>query len=254
MEEKSRTRFAILIALILAAAVAYSFTFSLFGGTPSVSLADVSSTSDVGSDGPVQSGDAAIQVEVTPETVQNVIATLTRYRSYSRAIQVEYLRGGAVVGTLSATVAADNGWTRVDLTSASGVEHTIIGNGVCYRWYDDDPDHVQLHAGEASDDLAQRIPTYENVLELEQERITAAGYESRGGVACVYVETVEDELGYQERYWVSVESGLLVSAETVKDGEVVYRMAAYQVESPLADPEGQFMLPDGTVVDQSVSD
>lgn len=250
MEEKSRTKFAILIALILAAAVVYSFTFNLFGETPSVSLADQGDASNMGSEDSSTPGDIAVLVEVSPETVQNVIATLTRYRSYSRMIQVEYLNSGTVTGTISASTAVDSGWTRVDLTTASGVEHTIIGEDICYRWYDNGMDYAVLAAGEGSEDLAQRLPTYETVLQLELQSITAAGYESRGGVTCIYIETEDAELGYLNRYWVSVESGLLVSAETLKGGEVVYRMTAYEVESPLADAGDSFTLPDGTQLHQ----
>ena len=251
MEEKSRTRFAILIALILVAAVVYSFTFNLFGDTPSVGLASGGGTTSLDPGEEVENTGAVIQVAITPETVQSVIEkTLSRYRSYSRDIQVEYLQGGKVTGTMSASVAVDNGWTRVDLTTQSGVEHTIVGDGLRYRWYNGDMDYIAVEAGDDSDDLAQRLPTYEDVLALEPDRITAANYESRGGVACIYVEVAEDDLGYLERYWVSVESGLLVSAETVKGDDIVYRMTAYQVESPLAGAGDWFTLPDGTVLHQ----
>jgi len=250
MEEKSRTKFAILIALILAAAVIYSFTFNLFQETPSVGLAGPGDASQSGDQDPSLPGDTAILVEVTPETVQNVIATLTRYRSYSRMIQVEYLNGGGVAGSLSVSTAVDNGWTKVELTGPSGVEHTIIGENNCYRWYNDEKEYVVLSMSEGSDDLAQRLPTYETVLQLDPNIITAAGYESRGGISSIYVETEDKELGYLERYWISVESGLLVSAETLKNGEPIYRMTAYEVESPLSDAEDRFMLPDGTRLHQ----
>ena len=135
MEEKSRTRFAILIALILVAAVVYSFTFNLFGDTPSVGLASGGGTTSSDPGEEVENTGAVIQVAITPETVQSVIEkTLSRYRSYSRDIQVEYLQGGKVTGTMSASVAVDNGWTRVDLTTQSGVEHTIVGDGLRYRY------------------------------------------------------------------------------------------------------------------------
>lgn len=250
MEEKSRTRFAVLIALILVAAVVYSFTINLFGDTPPVGLASGGNPSGSSTDVGPEPGDAPIQIDVTPETVQSVIASLSRYRSYSRIIQVEYLNGGTVEGTLSAQVSVDGGWTRVDLATRSGVEHTIVGEETRYRWYNSDETYAAAPADEAAGDLAQRLPTYEDVLALDKKRITAADYEARGGVSCIYVEVAENELGYLERYWVSVESGLLVSAETVKGDEVVYRMTAYQVDSPLVNAGASFTLPDGTVLHQ----
>ena len=85
------------------------------------------------------------------------------------------------------------------------------------------------------------------MLLLKPEDITAAGYEEREDQPCVYVEA-GTELGYTERYWISVDSGLLVAAETEKDGEVVYAVTARDVVSPLDETQGIFVLPDGTVL------
>ena len=247
MEEKSRNRFAVLIAVILTAAVIYSFAANLFYETPSVGLA-ASGVVDHNRE-PFTPDQFGIPVEITPETVQSVIEnTLSRYRSYSRTIQIEYLSGDQATGTLIAAVYVDEGWIRVDLTTPSGVKHTLVGEDGCYRWYDSESDYVSLPPEEGLEDLAQRIPTYERVLDLPQKRITAAGYETRGGVACIYVEATMDEPNYSERYWVSVESGLLVCAETLEGETVVYRMTAYEVENPLTGNGDYFALPNSTVM------
>jgi len=251
LEEKSRNRFAVLIAVILTAAVIYSFAVSLFNETPSVGLAPESGAVDH-EDEPSVPDQFGVRVEITPETVQNVIReTLSRYRSYSRNILIEYLSGGKSQGTLSAEVFVDEGWTRVDLTSASGVEHTLIGEEKCYRWYDSETDYIELPLEEGMEDLTQRIPTYETVLELPERKITAAGYETRDGVTCIYVAAAMDDPDYTEHYWVSVESGLLVCAETAKGEEVVYRMTAYEVESPLTGNEDLFSLPNRVMMHQT---
>ena len=58
------------------------------------------------------------------------------------------------------------------------------------------------------------------------------------------VETAEDALGYVMRYWVSVDSGLLVFAEKLQNKEPVYKMAAPVLDQ--AEPsEEEFILPDG---------
>ena len=63
------------------------------------------------------------------------------------------------------------------------------------------------------------------------------------------LSTVEVRRSRQiQRFWVSVDSGLLVAAETEKDGQVVYAMAARDVVSPLDETQGIFVLPDGTVL------
>ena len=68
----------------------------------------------------------------------------------------------------------------------------------------------------------------------------------RDGLPCVYVEARSPELGYVERYWISETSGLLMAAETEKDGELVYTMSSQEVVSPLDQAAGVFALPDGT--------
>ncbi|MFR4559848.1 MAG: hypothetical protein ACLT5P_00590 [Flavonifractor plautii] len=103
--------------------------------------------------------------------------------------------------------------------------------------------------GHSADLEGQRIPTYEDVLEMEQDAIAAAGYEEKGGLACIYVETGEDALGYVEKYWVSVDSGLLVCAEQWKGEELTYRMTSYAVSTDRTlFGLTEFALPDGTVL------
>ena len=102
-------------------------------------------------------------------------------------------------------------------------------------------------ADEYSADLeGQRIPTYETVLELDPASITAAGYEALDSLGCVYVETDTGD-GHSARFWVDTDSGLLVRAEQLTDGQVVYRMTASGLERP-APSDASFSLPDGTVL------
>ena len=80
------------------------------------------------------------------------------------------------------------------------------------------------------------------------DSITGTGYEEKDGARCIYVEVYREELGYLERYWISVSSGLLTAAETEKDGRVVYAMSSSQLVSPLAGGEDAFTLPEGRVL------
>ena len=102
-------------------------------------------------------------------------------------------------------------------------------------------------AGEITADDEQSIPTYETILDLPMETIAAADYRSTSGINCIYVETAEDDLGYVQRYWVSVDTGLLVASERLQDGETIYRMASLTADlsTPSTD---RFILPDGTVL------
>lgn len=89
------------------------------------------------------------------------------------------------------------------------------------------------------------------MLSLDQTQITAAGYEEREGTPCVYIEYRGGALdGYRQRYWVSVDTGLLTAAEILSGDDLVYRMSAQILQTPCPSGAG-FTLPDGTVLHQA---
>lgn len=242
MERRNRNILIALIAVVIVAAVFSSFGLGFFGvTTPTITLPTPAPT-ESGAPGGVEQPQGE-RVEVTPDTVQSVIAALSRLESYSRMV-VTTLEGESA----TATVWVDGGWTRADLTLPTGrTACTVVGDGTVWRWYDGDGRAVSWAADSSSMDVeGQRIPTYEDVLALNKEDITAAGYEDKEGSPCVYVEVAIPELGQTERYWVSVENGLLWYAETVVGEETVWSMSASLPEVPA--PAGDFTLPDGTVL------
>ena len=151
--------------------------------------------------------------------------------------------------TSQVQVWADGGWSHTIQTLPSGVvRHDLIGGDAAYYWYDGSQQYQSTPADEKSSDLAQHIPTYETVLELEPSEITAAGYELRGDLPCILVQVQTSGSKQLQRFWVSVDNGLLVSAESEEDGQLVYRMTAYApVQSPCP-TDGSFALPDGEVL------
>ena len=211
MDQKNRLIIAIAVTLLIVAAMFTSFGRSLFSmRTEHIQLPEpgASSSSQEGG-GSSQSAELFQRVEVTPQTVQSVIRTLERSTSYYWELTVEtFWTGGS-----SAT-----------------------------------SDYLTAPAEGGSADLAQHIPTYEAVLDADPEQITGTGYDdSRGGIPCIYVEVSAPGGERVDRYWISVESGLLISSETLEGEELLYRMTAY---SPIQScPSGTtFQLPDGTVL------
>lgn len=248
MEQKSRTRIAVLLAVVVAAAVFGSFGFSLFSTqTPQIVLPTVQQ--DVGSDSSsIPDDEQGLRVEVTVDTVQAVIASLERAGSYYRQLSVQtFWEGGS--GTTSVQTWVDQGYTFVRSVPPSGqARYALSSPDTVYYWYGGSSRWLTAPADSLSADLSQRIPSYEDVLNLDKQDISAAGYESYSGHPCIYVETHLDELGYLERYWVSTESGLLVAAQTVKEDEVIYSLNA---TTPIQTPcptDVVFALPDGTVL------
>ena len=191
------------------------------------------------------SGDGLTVVEIRPDTVQAAVATLERPETYQRELVVQQFWDNGS-GTMENTVTVSGGWTRVDQTLARDrVRHSVTDGRMTYIWYNSQRTVYAAQAGEISADMEQAIPTYEDVLDLPVEEISAANYQTLSNMNCIYVETAADAYGYVLKYWVSVDSGLLVAAEKLLDGETVYRM--WETSADL-DPtiESEFTLPDGT--------
>lgn len=248
MEQKNRLMIVIAIVTLMVVAFAASFGRSLFAArTPEVILPSPGAGSVDISNAGNQEQDYQ-RVEVTTQTVTGVIATLARPASYYRELTVEtFWTGGSSASQVQ--VWTDGGWSHCVQTLPSGVvRHDLTGENTLYYWYDGDEQYMTAIADEKSSDLAQHIPTYETVLELEPSEISAAGYELQGELPCISVEVRHPGSGLLQRFWVSVDSGLLVSAESEQDGQLIYRMTAYTpIQSPC--PTGaSFALPDGEIL------
>lgn len=247
MEDRKRTLFAVIIACVVVLAVLYSFGLNLFASRPQLELADPNATAGQNHGGKDPGNQGGIPVEITTNTVQRVVADLARYTSYSRTVTVTYYWGEGGVGSASAQVWANDGWVRTDAGLPSGTaEHSIVGENQLWLWYDDGTRVYHGSAREMTEDLMQRIPTYEDVLALDVSDITAADYMDYDGQPCIYMEARQSDLGYLYRFWISVDSGLLIASETVSEGKVVYSMTSRELVSPLANAEEYFVLPDGT--------
>ena len=248
MDSKNRLAIAIAITCLIVVAIFASFGRSLFFvHIPSITLSDASSEEPPasGSSGP-EAADQYWQVDVTPETVQSIVATLIRPDSYYRELTVETLWSG---GSFSSSVQywQDRAWshTRQDLASGA-VRHDLAGPEKAYYWYEGSSAWNALPADERSHDLAQHIPTYETVLQLRQSAIVTADYRQLEGLSCIYVEVRLDDPQRTERYWIGLDSGLLVQAETEEEGTLTYRLSALSPITTAYDAADAFSLPDGT--------
>lgn len=247
MDSKNRLVIAIAITCLIVVAMFASFGRSLFlVNIPSVSLAQLDSSSQEQNNTTDQSGnDQFWQVDVTPETVQSIVASLARPESYYRELTVETLWDGGSHST-SVQFWQDHSWSHTRQILPSGaVRHDLTGEDTTYYWYEGSQSYRSFPADQYSADLTQHIPTYEDVLELDPDTITQTGYERRDVWPCVYLQVqVSDTV--VERYWISTDTGLLVSAEREQSGQLVYRMTAYtQVQTPCP-ATASFALPDGT--------
>lgn len=250
MEQKNRAVFSLAVILLIFCALLVSFGRSLFSlDTPDVVLPDVGSSSAGETGTPGQSGPLSDQaVAVTPKTVQSVIATLERSDSYYREMTIEQFWGDSS-DTTTIQVWMDGDWSHIRQLLPNGAgRHDLVGPETVYYWYDGSSRYETTPADSQSSDLAQRLPTYEMVLDLPPESITDAGYQLLQDSPCVYVEAENEEFSTTKRYWVSVDSGLLVCAETLHGENLLYRMTAFTpIQSPCP-ASASFELPDGTVL------
>ena len=249
MDAKKRTRVAILIALIMVAAVFGSFAFSLY--TLRSARVTLPTRQPASSDPGPSYQDQVQRVEIEPATVQAAIASLERADSYYRQLTVHtYWPGGS--GSTTSQCWVDGGYTQTRTVLPTGqVRYSLSGDGQTYYWYSGSSQYLTAPENTLDSDLAQRIPTYEDVLALPVESIAQAQYAAYGDHLCICVDTLADSLGYTERYWISVDTGLLVAAETVKGDVTVYFLnATSPAQTPC--PTGvRFALPDGTLLHQT---
>lgn len=190
-------------------------------------------------------------VSITPETVRSAIGMLSRPTAYSRSQVVEtFWSGGS--GQSATQIYVSGARTRLDTALPDGgTRHMLVeavsGQTLVGVWYDDETNWAKLRSQDLTADQAGRMLTYETVQDLPPESIALADYREAYGENCIYVETKPDEAGYLDRYWVSVDSGLLIGAERLWREDIVYRFSAAELEiSPQED--GLFLLPDGGVL------
>jgi|GEM_PF-1811918 len=217
--------------------------------TPRVWLADPGP----GGQSQYPTGGPAIGVEITPENVQAVIATLQRAEAYSRTVvQTHYWGGGESFAYRTAEIWRTPEALRIRWDNG---ENMVITAEAYYLWFGAGrliTRPITAGLGAHLDrilDQFQGIPSYETVLELDPERIMRAGYTQRiiGGGAryAIYVAVETYVLGYLSYYYICLTTGLLLEAATF-DGETpVYRLETLTLT---LEPPGRdtFLLPDGT--------
>lgn len=248
MKEKNRTAVVAAIGIVIFAAVFLSIGLpALTNNIPEVTLPDLTVSGELDS-----GGEDTLPMEVTPETVQRVIATLSRPENYTRTLSITLFWGESGSAESTVEVWADGDYVQTALTDPNGeTQVRLVGEGKLALWYEGDSTWQErsVEEGEAGD-LAQRIPTYEDVLYWETEQITEANYQSKDGHNCIYVQAQTGDAGDLECYWVETATGLLYAAETISEGKVVYAMTETACTVPMTEIHA-FALPDGTVLHES---
>jgi len=189
-------------------------------------------------------GDLSSAIAVTPETVQTVIATLSRVSDYSRSLSVrDFWSDGERSRVLS--VAAKGDALRVETVQTDRpTEYLLLRGDSQWLWYSDDSRVWSGEAVSADRDACQSIISYEKVLDLPVSHISDAGYAEFGGSYCLYVRFRSGSMGYVSECYIDIATGLLMG-ERCYDGEnLIYSMDSDIPE--LAPPEDSLFAPPGS--------
>ena len=197
--------------------------------------------------------DALSRVELTRETVQVGVSTLTRPEVYSRTVYIStYWEDGRSDSVIQVSV--HGGATSLRIRVASGREKRIIvTSDALYIWYLGDriPYIGAINStgdGLRTADEWQMLITYEDIMELDVGDITDAGYMEYNGMDCIFAEYRSPLLGYTARFYVSLELGLVVGAEEYDtDGTLIYTMTTGECTIGEVNAN-EFSLPDGTII------
>ena len=210
-------------------------------------------TSGVSDPPGAQSGSLAtdggrVRVEVTTDTVQEVIASLQRPTQYSRQLVViSYYADGSAEYDID--VAVLDAARSVEIHGGGQNKNIIIVGRTLYVWNDGDDDYYISEPDTSENnmklsDMYQMLLTYEDVLDVEPSDITFADYENYNGEMCIVVRYRAGKLQYLTTCYISAKTGLLVGAEQYDGTTKVYEMSALGYTTDV--DAARFDLPDGT--------
>lgn len=236
----------ILIALIIGASLLLNY-FSK--DAREIVLPETSEPGSTGN-GPSSSASTDLQyIVITKDNVQAVIATLDRSESYSRSIRIEnHDETASAVYDILASVRSEAASFRISNVEIK--KNVIVTSDKLYVWYEGDKTYyerpvISPEDEKRSSDEYQMIMSYEDVLRLDKNSITDAGYTD--SERCIYVEYISTLLQYRTICYVSVDTGLLTAARQYSGDTLIYEMTTSGFDP--AEPEASsFDLPDGVNV------
>ena len=185
----------------------------------------------------------ARDIQLTAENARDVIATLSRPEAYSCRIVSTVYSGDRHISSTTELV-KDGGHYRLTRTDYYGQSvNYIIGDSFTYVWRD--ADYRIYRTAEFSQDVLSGVPTYEDMLALNAKEFLSVSQVRYDNQLCLYAEYVDGK--HTEKRWISLDTGLLIYAQTYKDGQIIYSMGLSQVIYNSI-PDNAFTLPDGTVL------
>lgn len=234
--------------LLLVLVVSFYWTNRRYHGNGQIVLPNGENAIVVSGDAAGENGALVNGVNVDVSNVQKVIGTLQRPEEY-------YWEGKTKLSYASSSdeqvfhLSRRGQLSRIELFDSAGnsKQQILLTEKQYYSWNSGSRSFYQGALGGVTPDDAGRLPTYEDVLKLSSDAITEAGYLLHNGQPCIYVKTKDEKIGSEDRYYISVSSGLLIEATTSLGGMEIYSMQQTLLNVRHIE-DSVFVLPNGQSV------
>lgn len=165
------------------------------------------------------------KIEINADNVQKIIASMARPENYSCKTEIKLFYSGGEMLMKNEHFVME-GYQKTEQQNELGVveKHIISGKGTVFIWKPGEKQYYRSNIGEITADDMRVVPTYEDIADYPKSSIVDAGYAVLNGQNCIMVEAVDQDTGYEETYYISLDSGLLVEADKKHQGEEVYSM------------------------------
>lgn|GEM_PF-457501 len=217
----------------------------------SVALSDIPPAG--AEENPGAEGSVLEYAEVNADTVRQVVASMNREDTYYRTISVEnFWPGSSRIDTVEVWKRRDAVRLSVKNEDGETKNYILTGDNI-YIWYGSESEYYSGPGASALGSLTEQADLfmltegYEQLVGMERSAVKDAGYIEYEGEMCIFAEVAEPELGYTEKYYVSVRTGLLFTLEVYDGSDKVYSMSSVHTEIT-EPPDEVFILPDGTSV------
>lgn len=242
-----------MVSVFLVAATAIGFIIPIFGKDKTEISVDLTADPIGESGDSAETANPALtnrelvsEIVLNADNVQRLIATLSRPSHYYLTSSITLASTDEMINYIGKQWKSDGRIKTVISDNVFRNElHYLEQGGTVYSWKQGDVSYNTLPVGEFSSDDLLMLPTYEDVVEFDKSMISECGIEKFGSIDCISVLVEYPDFAYSERYLISIDMGLLVSAETFKDGDTIYREAV-DFFSYNAPDENVFTLPDSS--------
>ncbi len=200
----------------------------------------------------VQEGEGAenpdyVRLEVNRGNVKSVVEALNRPKSYYVESKCELFYDDKSAPFLRRRWVKE-GVSRVDVLNSYGnlTMSLILNNENAYYWYAGSARYVTLPKGEFKPENEQMMMDYTDLLALPDDSIQSAYLVRYEGEMCIYAEAKKGS-GNTEKYWISVNDGLLRLGQVLEGDKVVVSVSALAINTDVQ-TDDHFTLPDKTVI------